>query len=222
MKKFIKSNAPPLLLGATWLFYSLFVNMYEWWHYAIAFALSLIVYIIARVNIKSKIIETPIPFDEIETQASAMSGDTELGSILEKGKDYVRQIYGASLKIGNININNKADEIVKVCDKIFHYIEGHTDKLKDINLFMNYYLPTTVELLNSYSELESQDNLGGTQIAGTMLRIEESMNTLAPAYNNLLDDLHSDKAMTVSADITVLQNMLERQGLLEGVDSARN
>jgi hypothetical protein len=214
MKKIIRSNAPVLLVGLTWLLYALFFPMYGIW-YAVPAFLSFVVYIAASTAISPKIIEiTPEEEPEV-AEPTEQPINQDVGAAFAKGKDYIRQIYDISLRIRSAKIGSYIGEIVLVCDRIFYYVENHIEKIKDIHLFMNYYLPTTVELLKSYEELEKQKDLGGTTILGAMGKIEDSVDKLRVAYKNLLDDLHSEKAINITAEATVLQNMLERQGLLK-------
>ena len=77
---------------------------------------------------------------------------------------------------------------------------------------MNYYLPTTLKLLSSYDKLEDT-GITGTNISETMLSIERMMNTIVMAFEKQLDALYGADALDISSDITVLENMMAREGL---------
>ena len=79
---------------------------------------------------------------------------------------------------------------------------------------MNYYLPTTLKLLSSYDKLEDT-GITGTNISETMLSIERMMNTIVMAFEKQLDSLYGAEALDISTDITVLENMMAREGLVD-------
>ena len=60
-------------------------------------------------------------------------------------------------------------------EKIFDYVKEHPDKLSDIRKFMNYYLPTTLKLLNAYDRMGAA-GVEGANIDGTMGRIDAMMD----------------------------------------------
>jgi len=77
---------------------------------------------------------------------------------------------------------------------------------------MNYYLPTTLKLLNAYDRMDSV-GIAGQNIAGTQGKIEDIMETICKAFDKQLDALYGEEALDISTDITVLENMLAQEGL---------
>ena len=49
--------------------------------------------------------------------------------------------------------------------------------------FMDYYLPTSLKLLNTYAELDKQ-GIEGENISESKHRIEQTMDTLVKAFEN--------------------------------------
>ena len=94
-------------------------------------------------------------------------------------------------------------------------MKDHPEKLPQIRKFMSYYLPTTLKLLRSYDEL-SRQGVSGQNITGTMEKVEGMMDTIVLAFEKQLDGLFGDQAMDISTDITVLDNMMAREGLTGG------
>ncbi len=101
---------------------------------------------------------------------------------------------------------------MNISDKI---IKNAIDDPKDIpaiRKFLNYYLPTTIKLLNAYDRMYAQ-GVDGVNISGTMSRIEDMLDTIVVAYNKQLDSLFADEALDIETDIQVLDGMLRREGL---------
>ena len=88
-------------------------------------------------------------------------------------------------------------------------------KLPQIRKFMSYYLPTTIKLLTAYDQM-SRQGVSGENITGTMEKVEGMMDTIVLAFEKQLDGLFGDQAMDISTDITVLDNMMAREGLTGG------
>ena len=55
--------------------------------------------------------------------------------------------------------------------------------------------------------------VSGANIDGTMGKIESMMDTIVKAFDRQLDALFADEAMDISADITVMENLLAQEGL---------
>ena len=89
---------------------------------------------------------------------------------------------------------------------------SHRAKKSQISRFMNYYLPTTLKLLNAYDRMDAA-GVSGTNIDGTMGKIEAMMSTVVQAFDRQLDALFADEAMDISADITVMEQLLAQEGL---------
>ena len=97
-------------------------------------------------------------------------------------------------------------------EKIFNRVEQHPELVEDLGKFMDYYLPTTVKLLKAYEELDAQE-VQGENITGSKREIEQTLDTIEQAFENLLDSFFEKAAWDISSDISVLHNMFAQEGL---------
>ena len=81
-----------------------------------------------------------------------------------------------------------------------------------IRRFMDYYLPTTLKLLNAYDRMDDA-GISGVNIDGTKGKISAMMDTISTAFEKQLDALFGDEALDISTDITVMEQMLAREGI---------
>ncbi len=95
---------------------------------------------------------------------------------------------------------------------IFREVEAHPEKKGQIERFMNYYLPTTLKLLDSYARIERQ-GVSGQNMAKAKADIERIADTLVAGYEKQLDTLYSSDAMDIAGDVSVIENMMRRDGL---------
>ncbi len=136
----------------------------------------------------------------------------KVNEMLREGFQYIRQIREANEAIPGIEVSDKLDRLEEITGKIFFHVEKHPNKLPEIRKFMQYYLPTTLKLVNAYREFEEQ-SLQGENIDKTKQEICDTLDTINLAFSNLLDGLFEDDALDVSADITVLETMFAQEGL---------
>lgn len=132
--------------------------------------------------------------------------------VIAEGQDTIRQINEANVAIEGEVISLKLDRLEKVITKIFEFIEENPDGLPEIRKFMGYYLPTTLKLVSVYRDLDAEPIQGGNILA-TKKEIEDTLDTISHAFENLLDSFYEDTAMDVSTDISVLNTMLAQEGL---------
>lgn len=138
----------------------------------------------------------------------------EVQNIVKAGDDYVRKIREANDVIPGEEISAKISRMEMLVDRIFDRVEENPDSVDDIRKLMEYYLPTTIKLLEAYEELDAQP-IQGENILSSKREIEKTLDTLNIAFEKLLDDLFQDTAWDVSTDISVLNTMLAQEGLTE-------
>ncbi|MEG1254239.1 5-bromo-4-chloroindolyl phosphate hydrolysis family protein [Clostridium sp.] len=138
----------------------------------------------------------------------------ELRSVINEGKNYIMQIKVANDAIPGEEISRKLYVLEEITSKIFNYVEKHPKKLPEINKFMKYYLPITLKLVNGYKELDAQP-IQGENIITAKQEIQDILDTINVAFENLLDKLFQDMAFDISSDISVLETMLSQEGLTE-------
>lgn len=138
----------------------------------------------------------------------------EVQKVIEAGDEYVRKIREANDAIPGDEISAKIYRMETLVDRIFDRVEQKPDTVDDIRKLMEYYLPTTIKLLEAYEELDAQP-VQGENIITSKQEIEKTLDTLNAAFEKLLDDLFQDTAWDLSSDISVLNTMLAQEGLTE-------
>ena len=140
------------------------------------------------------------------------SMNSEVQKVVLEGKEYIRKIQKCNQAISEKEISRKISHMEMLIQKIFDRVKEDPDSLEDIQKLMEYYLPTTVKLLDAYQQLESQP-IQGENIRNSRKEIEQTLDTLNVAFEKLLDSLFEDVAWDVSSDISVLHTMLAQEGL---------
>jgi len=208
------------ITGITAFLYALFGKLYEPSHFII-FALVLIgVFALSSILFKGKKKFIAVPKEEPKPEPISKTGNPEVDKIIEDGNRYIAKMRGANDAIPDADLSECIDRMEQSSKAIFNYISSNPDKAPQIRKFMNYYLPTTMKLLESYQRLDSQV-VKGENISGTMEDIERMLYTIAGAFEKQLDSLFSEEAMDISTDISVFESMLKQEGFVSP-DGERN
>ena len=139
----------------------------------------------------------------------------EVQAVVDEGKRAHTELEHLYATIPNLSVKAKIRELINVSDKIIEDAVNDPSDVPQIKKFLDYYLPTTIKLLNAYDRMGAQ-GIEGENISGTMQSIEEMLDTAISAYKKLLDSLFANQALDVETDIEVMNTLLKREGLAEG------
>lgn len=210
VKKIRRSVAPFYGVAAVWVVYALAFDLYRPTHFVFAAVLSTGVYLLLRAVCKDEEYEVEIP-DPPKPQP-ASTGNPELDKMIRDGALAVEEMKRLDENIEDEKISQAIRKLEQTSQAIFQQVREAPEKLPQIRKFMDYYLPTTLKLLNAYDRMSSV-GVGGENIDSTKERVEAIMDTIVAAFDKQLDGLFGAEALDVSADITVLETMLAREGL---------
>ena len=207
MKKIVHESAIPLYVAAvTWLLYALLFPLYRLPHFLLAAAAAAVVGIVARLFCRDTVEEVP---EEPET-----TGNEELDKMIADSKKAIAEMKRLDDNIADPTISAQIVRLQQLAGKIFAQVEQNPEKLPQIRKFMNYYLPTTLKILNAYDRMGEQ-GVSGENITSTMQKVEGMMSTIITAFEKQLDSLFGSEAMDISTDMVVLENMMAREGLTD-------
>lgn len=121
----------------------------------------------------------------------------------------LRNIRRANDDIADTILSAKIDRLEEITAKIFRAVEEDPKKRGKIDTFLNYYLPTTQKLLDSYAQFEAA-GVEGENLRQAKSRIESTMDAIIKGFEHQLDELYKADAMDVDSDIRVMETMLRR------------
>lgn len=216
-----RSVLPIYLIGVVWLLWSIFLSLHRVSDFLLCAGVSLLAYFVGKIIFPDRGYDVQ---DEAASSASAAqtapkqeekaksTGDPEIDALLvERGKA-VSEMRRLNASIEDVKISAQIDHLEVTTGKIIDAVVKTPAKLSQIRKFMNYYLPTTLKLLNAYDRMDST-GASGTNIDGTKGKIEDMLDTICVAFSKQLDNLYGEEAMDISADITVMEQMLAQEGL---------
>lgn len=138
----------------------------------------------------------------------------------QEDKSVLQEIRRVNDSIPDPELSRKIDRIEEITGHILDYQKKHPDKAGELHKFLNYYLPTTLKILNAYAELDQQ-GVDGDNINTTKDRIEGMMDLVVEGFEKQLDKLFEGDMMDISSDISVMEKMLNHDGLAGGIKMPR-
>lgn len=225
-----KSVLPIYALGLVWLCYSLFFGLSGLGDFIKCGILSWAVYKLVQAitrqqkqekpQTQPEVSEEPQPSQakaEPQPQKPQTTGNAELDAVVQQGREAVKRIQELNDDIPDYKISAQLKQIEILTASIIDQVEKKEDKLKQIRQFMNYYLPTTIKLLEQYVLLQDV-GLKGENITAGMQQIEDLLDKVIVAFQKELDSMFERDVVDITADIQVMEQMMAAQGLTDRKD----
>ena len=231
MAKFKKRPVIPIYaIALVWVIFTLVHPLYRVSDYVTVILLSAVVFIVAKGIFPTISYEMPDPqpqaapsaseeeppaqdaAQEAQEEAPSSTGDPKIDALIQEKDRALQEMRRLNDAIEDEIISRRIDQLEDTTGKIIDQVVAHPEKLSQIRTFMNYYLPTTLKILNAYDRMGAA-GVSGENIDSTMQRIETMMDTIVMAFHKQLDALFRDDAMDIASDITVMENLLAQEGL---------
>lgn len=210
----------------TWVAFALTVPLHETWQLITAlvasFSVGLIVWRIGEHREK-KAAEKALAEQKAKAEAAQKAANAkksygeEIDPILDEGNRALAEMGRLYASIKEPSVRVKINEIMRITDKITQDAIDDPSDIPQIKKFLNYYLPTTIKLLNAYDRMSAQ-GIEGENLDKSMKNIDEMLDTVIDAYTKRLDSLFANQALDIETDIEVMNSMLAREGLAGGRD----
>lgn len=207
-----RTVAPYYGVAATWVVYALLFDLYKISHFAVVIVLSAAVGMLLNAVCAGGETAQPEPAAQPEKPKEETTGNPELDKMIKDGQLAIAEMKRLDDSIEDEKISSDIRKLENVSQKIFDQVKAEPEKLSQIRRFMDYYLPTTLKLLNAYDRMAST-GVSGENIDATKTRVEQMMGTIVTAFEKQLDSLFGADALDISTDITVLETMMAQEGL---------
>lgn len=225
-----KSVVPTYVFGLTWLACAIVFDWGIFKCFLVAFAVRWIAASILK-NRKDKEQENKTktsvekqktePKDRqqetVQKPEQKTTGNPELDAVIRDGRSSVAKIQKLNDDIPDFKMSAKLKQIEILTASIIDQVERKPEKLKEVRQFMNYYLPTTIRLLEQYVQLQNV-GLKGENIETGMQQIDELLDKVIIAFQKQLDSLFERDIVDITAEIQVMEQMMASQGLTDKKD----
>ena len=181
MKKLKKQRSviPVYLVAVVWLVAGFGVRIHRPLQFAVTIAISAAVFLLSRLIWRDRTIvinaKDAAPQQEEQKQEPEQESrqeqtneperpkappepeepeDPEIAALRQERDRAVGEMRRLNDSIEDPVLSQQIDHIEATTGKIFQYVMAHPDRKGQIRRFLNYYLPTTLKLLNAYDRLD--------------------------------------------------------------------
>ena len=207
MSKIIRTRKPSVLpyYAAALAFVVLCVVLpvYRLWALLAALGAAVLAFAGAKKICPPRVVETEVPFH---------TGVDDVDAMLTEMQQQLDTLHALNETLPDPQLSAAMTRMEKAGRSIVETVEATPAKAKQVRRFANYYLPDAVNVLQQYAKLAKQ-GVRGENAASIRAEVEHNAASIATAFENQLDALYAAESMDLSADLTVLQNMLKGQGL---------
>ena len=207
MSKIIRTRKPSVLpyYAAALAFVVLcaVLPVYRLWALLAALGAAVLAFAGAKKICPPRVVETEVPFH---------TGVDDVDAMLTEMQQQLDTLHALNEALPDPQLSAAMTRMEKAGRSIVETVEATPAKAKQVRRFANYYLPDAVNVLQQYAKLAKQ-GVRGENAASIRAEVEHNAASIATAFENQLDALYAAEGMDLSADLTVLQNMLKGQGL---------
>ena len=207
MSKIIRTRKPSVLpyYAAALAFVVLcaVLPVYRLWALLAALGAAVLAFAGAKKICPPRVVETEVPFH---------TGVDDVDAMLTEMQQQLDTLHALNEALPDPQLSAAMARMEKAGRSIVETVEATPAKAKQVRRFANYYLPDAVNELQQYAKLAKQ-GVRGENAASIRAEVEHNAASIATAFENQLDALYAAESMDLSADLTVLQNMLKGQGL---------
>ena len=207
MSKIIRTRKPSVLpyYAAALAFVVLcaVLPVYRLWALLAALGAAVLAFAGAKKICPPRVVETEVPFH---------TGVDDVDAMLTEMQQQLDTLHALNEALPDPQLSAAMARMEKAGRSIVETVEATPAKAKQVRRFANYYLPDAVNVLQQYAKLAKQ-GVRGENAASNRAEVEHNAASIATAFENQLDALYAAESMDLSADLTVLQNMLKGQGL---------
>ena len=221
-------------MGFFWLGYALLFSLRSAGQYLLCAALSAVVFILGKALFPDKTYDLPEEKEQSKQEAAKDDAkektqakteqpapSPEVAALMKERDRAISEMRRLNDNIPDPRLSQQIDHLEEVTGKIVDQVVSQPKKLPQIRRFMDYYLPTTLKLLNAYDRMDST-GIAGDNITATKDKVSAMMDTIVHAFDRQLDALFGEEALDISTDITVMENLLAREGLTQDKPSSQN
>ena len=136
----------------------------------------------------------------------------ELNQMIAEGMECIRKLRDMNDAIEGEVISAKLYRLENLLKEIFDKVREYPDQMSQMHKLMDYYLPTTLKLVEAYREFD-EVSVPGEDILSAKAQIEKTLDTINEAFTELLNNLFRNRVFDVTTDAQVLETMLVQEGL---------
>lgn len=209
-EKVMPAGLPFLAAGGVWFIAALILPVYKLGALLACAVGAAAVYVLLAAVRRSQIAKLP-PAPTVKVRAE------ELAKKLDVCRD---KLLAQESRLSDPQVRRHVKSMATTLDLIADEVEKDPKDRNKARKLANHYGDMITGLVDKYILLETQEGAAaeGGNVTAALAKLREGLAAADEALKKVLDDLFSDDAMEVSADINVLEQLLKTEGAENKMD----
>jgi 5-bromo-4-chloroindolyl phosphate hydrolysis protein len=136
----------------------------------------------------------------------------DFDTAIKQARDKQRLISNEAFKITNMAVRQKVDKVADVIGRVIDQVKADPTDYRAARQFFDYYIEATLKIVRHYVDLYGKSG-NDPEIAVSMQRVEETLETMRVAYEKQLTLLLENDKLSLDTELTVLRRTIEMEGL---------
>lgn len=147
-------------------------------------------------------------------EISEMGGlDKEgLARVIKEGRAKVDRLHELAEATTGPESRKKVELIAGLAKKIIDDLNEQPGDIKRARQFLNYYLDTTIRILERYTDISGK-NIQSAEVAASLQKVESMLDGIRAVFEKQLAGLMQDDILDLDTELTLLQNTLKMEGM---------
>jgi len=201
------SILPACAFVLAFVLWAIFLPLETNFHFVLAFVASILLAVIVRLLLPQKTaVKEPVDFKP--------SGNPEVDEVVQGSALAAMELRRLREKVQDVRVAERVNEMITVSDQIIDNLVANPQHLNEVRRFLSYYLPTSLQLVQTFVRLDGQTDLDMESLS-ILRRIEKAMDMLLLGYHKQLTEPTKKRAESVERDIEKIEQILAREQLID-------
>ncbi|MDE6388831.1 MAG: 5-bromo-4-chloroindolyl phosphate hydrolysis family protein [Lachnospiraceae bacterium] len=171
-----------------------------------------------RLSVSQNTQDADMPNTDAGQTSKLSEQESELNAMVSEGMECITKLRALNNQIPGEIISAKLSCLENLLKDLFDSVREHPEQMHRMHKLMDYYLPTTLKLVEAYEEFD-RVSVPGADIIAAKAEIENTLDTINQAFTELLNNLFQDAVLDATTDAQVLKTMLAREGLMNEMEN---
>jgi 5-bromo-4-chloroindolyl phosphate hydrolysis protein len=132
--------------------------------------------------------------------------------VIKEGRQKVDRLKSLAQATTAPESRKKVEGLAILAQKIIDDLKEQPGDIKRARQFLNYYLDTTIRILERYTEISGK-NVQSAEAAASLQKVESMLDSIHAVFEKQLAGLMQDDILDLDTELTLLQNTLKMEGM---------
>jgi 5-bromo-4-chloroindolyl phosphate hydrolysis protein len=151
----------------------------------------------------------PAALDISETSGLDKDG---VDRVIREGQEKVDRLHKLAGATTGAESRKKVEGLAILAQKIIDDLKEQPGDIKRARQFLNYYLDTTIRILERFTEISGK-NVQSAEVAASLEKVESMLDSIHAVFEKQLAGLMQDDILDLDTELTLLQNTLKMEGM---------